>query len=527
MTPAETSLENLLEARTIALQKCESRFKNILSRNVDGVLIVDEDGVLRFLNPAAELMLGRKAEDISGQQVGFPVVIGEATEVDIFRGAGDSAIAEMRVVATEWDGSPARLASLRDITERARLSGEIAKLLVKEQNLRKQLELANKSKDEFIATLSHELRTPLSAVLAWTKILQGANSDAGTLSKGLAVIERNTKAQSRLIDDMLDVSRILAGKLRLEIKSIDLCEVVAAGVESVTPFAMAKGISLQQTCEPKFIRIEGDSGRLQQVIWNLLSNAIRHTPPGGKVAVVTTISDGIAQVVVEDSGEGLDPVLVPHLFERFRQGDSTTVRAHRGLGLGLSIVRSLIELHGGHVSAVSRGKGCGACFCIKIPLSTNNPRVMNIDSGADASLTCTLNGLRVLLVEDECDLREVLASIIRGHKASVTAVSSVQEALLALDRLMHDVIVSDIAMPGEDGYSLIRKVRLKMNHIPAAALSANASPEFAERAKAAGFQMFISKPWIRLIWCDLLHRWLPENSDQPTRWCQQRVRLTV
>ena len=489
-----TDLERMLETRTIALNKCESRFKNILSRSIDGVLIVDEDGVLRFLNPAAEQMLGRRAEDLNGHQIGFPVVIGEATEVDIFRGRGDGAIAEMRVVATEWDGLPARLASLRDVTERARLFGENSMLLMKEQNLRKQLEQANQSKDEFIATLSHELRTPLSAVLAWTKILQSTKADAAMLSKGLDVIERNTRAQNRLIDDMLDVSRILTGKLRLEIKPVDLGEVIVAAIESIAHSATKKGISIQQIRDPGSIQVDGDAERLQQVIWNLLSNAIRHTPAGGNVSVRTLITNGCAEVLVEDTGEGLDADLLPHIFERFRQGDSSTVRIHRGLGLGLSIVRSLVEMHGGNVRASSRGKGCGACFSVAVPLSARNSPVLNAASAACADPECNLNGVLVLLVEDELDLREVLAESIRAHKATVTAVASVQEALLALNRLKHDVLISDIAMPGEDGYSLIRKIRQEMNAIPAAALSANASPDHAERAKRAGYQMFISKP---------------------------------
>ena len=496
MSRTVTELENLLESRTTALQKCESRFKNILTRNVDGVMVVDDEGVLRFLNPAAENMLGRKAEDLFGHQVGFPLVIGEATEVDIFRGGSDSAVAEMRVVATEWDGQPARLASLRDVTERIRLSEQNTALLQKEQALRKQLEEASKTKDEFIATVSHELRTPLSAVLAWTKILQRAKFDAATISKGLAVIERNAKTQNRMIDDMLDVSRILIGKLRLDIQPVDLCKVVDAAIETINHSALEKGVSIKRIMDSTSIPVEGDPERLQQVVWNLLSNAIRHTPEGGNVLVRVHVSNGCAEVMVEDTGEGLDPELLPRIFERFTQGDSSTVRIHRGLGLGLSIVRSLTELHGGCVRASSRGKGCGSIFTVSIPITNiNSPVLKDVINASSVDLNDgTLNGIQILLVEDEPDLREILAESIRRHQAAVTAVESVEQALHALERRAFDVLISDIAMPIEDGYSLIRKVRLKHNNIPAAALSANARHSDIERAKTEGFQMFIPKP---------------------------------
>jgi signal transduction histidine kinase len=355
---------------------------------------------------------------------------------------------------------------------------------------------ANRLKDEFLATLSHELRTPLQPILTWSQLLREEAPDESALRRGLDVIERNARAQTRLIEDLLDVSRIISGKLVLEKCALRLGEVVAAAVEDAGPAAREKQIeiALEARADPW---LTGDPHRLRQVVGNLLSNAIKFTSEGGRVTVTLESGGGEAEVAVRDTGKGIDPEFLPHLFERFRQADSGTTRSQGGLGIGLAIARHLTELHGGSIRAESDGEGNGATFALRLPLgAVCEPRALpeapHPAPGAD------LGGVRILLVEDEADTREGLTLALAKQGASVEAVGSVREALEALDREVHQVLISDLAMPGEDGLSLIRRVRARSpetgGRIPAAALSAYVRPEERARAILAGFDCHVPKP---------------------------------
>jgi CheY-like chemotaxis protein len=375
-----------------------------------------------------------------------------------------------------------------------------------------QAEAASRAKDEFLMVVSHELRTPLNAILGWAALLQKqgaeAHPDIPSVRRGLTVIERNARAQARLIEDVLDVSRIITGKLKLRFETLDFAAVVVAAVDVVRPAAKAKGISLAVTCDPEHVVLRGDPDRLQQVVWNLTSNAVKFTPENGHVEVRLEQSGSMIRLIVEDSGPGIATDMLPHVFERFRQADSSTTRQHGGLGLGLAIVRHLVELHGGNVVAESNGPSLGARFIVAIPVPAVDllvPSSTVPSSGVTTSPTPphafpvqTLAGARTLLVEDDADARELVAEVLHAAGAAVTAVDGPLAALEALDRATFDVIVSDIGMARVDGYTLMRKVRTlpadRGGSTPAVALTAYAAREDARRALDAGFQAHLAKP---------------------------------
>lgn len=362
---------------------------------------------------------------------------------------------------------------------------------------------ANRLKDEFLATLSHELRTPLNAIVGWTQLLRMERLP-GEAVRGLDVIERNVKAQSRLIEDLLDVSRITTGKMRLNVRNILLAPIISATLDAIRPAAEAKGIELSFDFSQD-VRTVGDPDRLQQVVWNLLSNAVKFTP-AGRVHVTLDTVDSNARIRVVDSGNGIDPEFLRFVFDRFRQADSTTTRSHGGLGLGLTIVRHIVELHGGTVAASSAGTGKGSAFTVCLPMSappvsSASPRASQTAAAAPTprqDLPPTLDGKRVLLVDDEKDARDLLGEIVRRSKAEVATAGSVREAWECISRGLPDVLVCDLAMPEEDGYSLIRNLRqLPAEHggqTPAIALTAYAREEDRLRALTAGFQIHLTKP---------------------------------
>ena len=370
-------------------------------------------------------------------------------------------------------------------------------------------EAASCAKDEFLAMLSHELRTPLTAILGWARMLSAGQLDETNTARALETIERNAKAQSQLIEDILDVSRVITGKLRLEVQPIDLAAVIESAANGVLPAADSKGIRLQRVLDSGAGLVSGDPARLQQIVWNLLSNAIKFTPKGGRVQIRLERINSHVEIIVTDTGQGVSPDILPFIFERFRQADSTTTRAHSGLGLGLAIVRHLVEMHGGTVEAESGGAGQGATFTVKLPLmvvrsldirrARDAERVHPTASG-DMPFNCPpeLDGLRVLVVDDEEDTRVLLRMVLERCGASVTAVSSAQEALAALKQSRPDVLVSDLGMPEEDGYSLIKKVRALSaedgGQTPAAALTAYARVEDRLKVLNSGFQIHIPKP---------------------------------
>jgi CheY-like chemotaxis protein len=353
--------------------------------------------------------------------------------------------------------------------------------------------------------LSHELRTPLTSILGWSNLLTTDNLDEQESKRALEIIVRNARAQKQLIDDLLDISRIITGKLRLNVRPVELAPIIEAVVDGVRPAADSRKIHLQITLDPLISPVSGDPDRLQQIIWNLLSNAIKFTPRGGRVEVRLQRIHSHIEITISDTGQGITPEFLLHVFERFRQSDSSSTRRHGGLGLGLSIVSQLVELHGGTVTAQSRGEGEGTIFKVLLPLLSVHQEVSDVDMTRTliGSKTLTdwqpsLADLRVLVVDDEPDALELIAAVLVGRGAEVVSVESGGEALEEMERQRFDVLVSDIGMPLMDGYALIEKVRQlpveRGGRIPAAALTAYAGVEDRMRALSAGNQMHIPKP---------------------------------
>jgi signal transduction histidine kinase/ActR/RegA family two-component response regulator len=373
--------------------------------------------------------------------------------------------------------------------------------------LLEEAEAANRTKDEFLATMSHELRTPMTAILGWAQLMRSNMLKETDFSHALEIVERNARAQTKLIDDLLDISRIITGKLRLDVRVVDLAAVIEAVLDSLRPTAEARAIRLQPLLDPQAGPVSGDTDRLQQVVWNLVSNAIKFTPKGGRVQVMLARINSHVEITVSDSGKGISPEFLPHVFDRFRQADGSTTRRQGGLGLGLSIVRQLVELHGGMVSVESEGEGQGATFIVQLPLMATRrsdagaaTQRRHPTAGGDTSFDCppSLAGLRVLVVDDEPDTRGLLRKVLEGCGSEVTTAGSTAEAMEAIARAKPDVLISDIGMPEEDGYQLIGKMRALeaslADRIPAIALTAYARVEDRVRALNAGFQVHVPKP---------------------------------
>ncbi|MEH1775533.1 MAG: ATP-binding protein [Nostoc sp.] len=388
-----------------------------------------------------------------------------------------------------------------DIHEQKQILEERAHLLELEQIARAKAETANRIKDEFLAVLSHELRTPLNAILGWSKLLQTRRLDQKKTSEALASIERNATLQVQLIEDLLDISRILQGKLTLNITKINLESTILSALETMQLAAQTKLIKVNTAFEPDVGQVMGDSTRLQQVVWNLFSNAVKFTPKGGKVEVQLEQADGYAQIIISDTGKGISADFLPFVFDYFRQADSTSTRNFGGLGLGLAIVRNIIEMHGGMVKAESHGEGRGAIFTVSLPLLPDESPSLTDEQNYPALLApnaLSLTGIRVLVVDDDIDSRDFVAFVLEQDGAFVIAVSSAYEALETLAEVKPDVLVSDISMPDMDGYMLIHQVRTltpeQGGQIPAIALTAFARNDDQQEALKAGFQMHLPKP---------------------------------
>jgi signal transduction histidine kinase/ActR/RegA family two-component response regulator len=378
-------------------------------------------------------------------------------------------------------------------------------LLRGEQQARAAAEAANRAKDEFLAVVSHELRTPLNAVYGWARLLQAGQIRDEQAERALDAIVRNANAQVQLIDDLLDVSRVVSGKMRLDVRPVDLRTVIEGALDAVRPAAEAKAIRLQSVLDPRAAPITGDPGRLQQVIWNLLMNAVKFTPKDGRVQVHLQRVNSHVEIIVSDTGPGIAPDVLPFIFDRFRQADSSSTRAHSGLGLGLALVKHLVELHGGSVDAQSPGEGKGATFVVRLPLA-----IAEIPAGPRPRLHPTaqtievlppgprLDGLRVLVVDDDPDALNLASAILTDAGATVRTCLSAPEALAVLQPWRPHVLVSDIEMPGEDGYSLIRKVRAldseNGGNTPAVALTAYGRIQDRMLSLTAGYSMHVPKP---------------------------------
>lgn len=435
---------------------------------------------------------------------------------------GDVCATHSRVIPAESytalaDGDE-RLRAVLDLQQKAKwLEAEIAERkyaeerlrvsLAQEQIARSEAETANRMKDEFLATVSHELRTPLNAIIGWAQVLRSGRIDEATAARAVETIERNAKSQAQLIEDILDVSRAITGKLCLTLGSVDMASVINTAIDSMQLAADSKNLHLAVTLDPKARHTSGDANRLQQVVWNLLSNAIKFTPSGGRVEVRLERADSDLQITVSDTGQGISSDLLPFVFDRFRQGDGSSTRRHTGLGLGLAIVRHLVEMHGGTVQAESDGEGLGSRFTIRLPLASDHEQKGNRTrttaslpprEGLITRTAPSIKGLHVLLVDDDQDNLQLLSLTLAECGAEVQTARSVSEAFEVLQWYQPDVLVSDLAMPGEDGFSLIEKIRMletvSGHAIPAVALTAYARVEDRTRALSAGFNMFVPKP---------------------------------
>ncbi|MBW4575973.1 MAG: response regulator [Aphanothece sp. CMT-3BRIN-NPC111] len=539
-----------LAAVNAELKTSEERFRSLSACSPVGIFLSDITGRCTYTNPRCQAICGFTLEESleagwlqsvhpeDRQQVlaNWSAYTREGKEYsDEFRFLSPEGIVRW----THFRSSPmlsdrgelvGYVGTVEDITERKQ--GEEARAeFIREQSARQQAEAANRMKDEFLATLSHELRTPLNSMLGWARLLRTRKFDENTTARALETIERNAKLQAQLIEDILDVTRIIQGKVRLNFRSVNLVNVIETAIDGLRPAAEAKAINLELSLanleggdsdnspessapskltnilkskipNPKF-SVSGDSDRLQQVVWNLLSNAIKFTPEGGKVEVQLESASSYVQIKVRDTGIGITPQFLPYIFDRFRQADSTTTRSQGGLGLGLAIVRNLVELHCGNIYADSKGAGQGATFTVKLPLAgcqisdAEKAHPMESDVVAIANLP-SLKRLQVLVVDDDTDTRDFMTTVLEQYEAQVTAVASVSEAMEALEQLRPDVLVSDIGMPGEDGYGLISKVRAleeeRGGRMPALALTAYARVEERTHALKAGFQMHMTKP---------------------------------
>ncbi|HEX8652496.1 MAG TPA: ATP-binding protein [Pyrinomonadaceae bacterium] len=512
-----------LEAAVRATQLSEERFRQLSEATFEGVA-VHENGQLIDANQALASMFGYTLSEVVGINAlnliapesqalvmkNIQSKDGKSFEATGLRKDGATFSIEICGKAIEQQGRWLNVMAIRDISERRQAEKERAQL-IHEQAARAEAEAANRTKDEFLATISHELRTPLTSIRGWSHMLRSGQVPDDLLERGLEIIERKAITQGQLINDLLDVSRIITGKLRLEARLVEVTSLVEMAVDGVRPLADEKSIRLQTSLDATRTPVLGDPERLQQVMWNLLSNAIKFTPEGGLVEVKLAQTDSHAEITISDTGIGIDMNFLPHVFDRFRQADSSSTRAYGGLGIGLAIVKHLVELHSGTVKVESGGSGQGTTFTVKLPLVVADvPQVSTPDGVAETSTPQALGsghsiseekpeikGVRVLVVDDDEDTCKMLDMVLRKRGAEVKVACTAQQAFSALE-WEPDVLVSDIGMPGEDGYELISKVRRcgleRGRQIPAIALTAYARSEDRLRALSAGYQIHLPKP---------------------------------
>ena len=507
--------------------KRESSLLHALMDNIpDAIYFKDTEGRFTRVNRHAPYRGGRAPEEVVGKtdfdffveeharaayedeqrivRTGEPIV--DKEEREVYPDGSTTWLSTTKVPVLDDEGRVTGIVGIsRDITERKR--AEEARIeLAREQSARAEAEAANRLKDEFLATLSHELRTPLTAILGWARMLADGYVGEEKWDEAVGVICRNAKSQAQLVEDLLDVSRIITGKLRIDVRPVELAAVVEAAVTVVRPAAAAKGVQLQAAYDPGEGMISGDPDRLQQVVWNLLSNAVKFTPSGGRVQVRLRRSDSRIEISVSDTGQGIAAEFRPYVFDRFRQADMGTTRRHGGLGLGLAIVRHLVELHGGAVEAESPGEGLGATFTVSLPAtacrdagpSVGGAQAAPPGGGGKPYELPSLEGVRVLTVDDEADARKLVAEVLGRCGAEVRAASSAGEAFVLLQAWRPHVLLSDIGMPGADGYVLISRVRALPAELgggtPAAALTAYAGAEDHARVLSSGYQRHVAKP---------------------------------
>ncbi|BDI15285.1 hypothetical protein ANSO36C_10870 [Nostoc cf. commune SO-36] len=532
LTPLRNSNQNIEGVITVSrditehkraeksLRESEARFRRLFESNLIGVAFWNLDGFIVDANDAFLQLTGYTRDEFAtlGRINWRELTPAEYKHLDDralleVQATGVSRVYEKEYVQRNGKRVPIVLgiallddskdngvAFLLDITQRKSFEKECSNLLQRERTARQQAEIANKIKDEFLAVLSHELRTPLNSILGWSKMLRTRNFDEKTTNRALETIERNAKLQTQLIEDLLDVSRILQGKLNLNICPVSLVMVVEAALETVQLAAQAKSIQIQTIFDPRLGQVMGDPNRLQQVVWNLLSNAVKFTPAGGRVEIRLMEVGNQAQIQVSDTGKGISPEFLPYVFDYFRQADGTITRTFGGLGLGLAIVRKVVEMHGGIVQAESSGEELGATFTVELPLLVRSEQLRHEEneSSSCAPDSPLPSDTQILVVDDEPDIRDLITFILQDYGVQVTAVASAEEALQALSESIPDILISDIGMPKTDGYMLMREVRSRSpgqgGDVPAIALTAYAGEMNQQQALAAGFQMHISKP---------------------------------
>jgi PAS domain S-box-containing protein len=523
-----------------ALAEREAHMAALVESSDDAIISKSLESIIRSWNAGAERLFGYTADETIGQSILMLIPpdrqseeaeilrrlrIGERIEhfesvrlnksgehIDVSLTISPVKDASGRIIGaskiarniTRQKRAERELQAAKDLADRA--NREKDELLLSERAARTELETANRIKDEFLATLSHELRTPLNAVLGWSQLLTHTALPPDA-AEGIQIIERNARAQAQIIDDLLDMSRIISGKIRLDVERLELSTVITAAIETVRTAADAKGVRLLATIDSTAGLVSGDANRLQQVFWNLLTNAVKFTPRGGRVQVVLERVHSQVQVSVIDTGEGIDPVFLPHVFDRFRQADAGTTRRHGGLGLGLAIVKQLVELHGGSIKVKSAGVGAGSTFTVTLPLSPLQPppdfakqpgASTRTSIALSSDVSDRLAGIKVLVVDDEPDARNLIKRLFEERDAVVTTAASADEAVQLVRSERPNVLISDIGMPGEDGYALIRRVRKlpkdQGRDTPALALTAYARAEDRMKAVMAGFQQHVVKP---------------------------------
>ncbi|HEY0404754.1 MAG TPA: PAS domain S-box protein [Pyrinomonadaceae bacterium] len=508
------------ESSEAALRESNNVLRAVTEGTPDAIFVKDLEGRYIMVNSAFAGFLGKSATEIIGksdtelylpetarQFIADDRQVLSTGETRTFEGvARGPGITQMylvtKAVYRDHQGQVIGIIGIsHDITERKRAE-EQRIAFAREQQARKDAEEANRIKDEFLTTLSHELRTPLTSILGWTQLLNTGQLDDEKRARALAVIERNARAQRQLIDDLLDISRIVTGKIRLDARPTNLALIIEAAVDSIRPVAASRKIQLQLALEARGLKVEGDHHRLQQVIWNLLTNALKFTPEEGRIGVRLERAGDEARITITDTGEGISAEFLPFVFERFRQANSSTTREYSGLGVGLALVQYLVKLHGGTAQVESPGEGQGTTFTINLPLipeqqAEANARPVNVEA-TPASCLEEIEGLRVLVVDDDVDSCEIIGLALRGCGVEVRLANSAAEALKVMEHWSPELLLSDIGMPEEDGYDLLRQVRLlppeRGGQIPAIALTAYATDADRERALAAGFQLHVVKP---------------------------------
>jgi PAS domain S-box-containing protein len=506
----------------------QARLAGIIASATDAIITIDAEHRVTMFNAAAEAMFGCSAEAVIGgtldrfiperfrakhpdhiRAFGATGIstrqMGGERVLAALRASGEEFPMEARISQIEVGGEKLYTVIIRDITLRKRAEAERDELLVRERAARAEAETANRAKDSFLAMISHELRTPLSPILAWSRMLRQGKVDEEKTRRALDVIERSARTQAQLIEDMLDVSRIISGKLRMQVRPVPIQPVIENAVETVRPAAEAKNVRLHVVLDTDVGPVLGDAERLQQVVWNLLSNAVKFTPKGGRVQVALERVNSHVEIAVADNGQGIRPETLPFIFERFRQGETGTTRTHGGLGLGLAIVKHILEAHGGTIHAESAGEGKGAVFTVKLPLAVartadeperRHPTAVEANGRVDDRYP-SLEGVRVLVVDDEPHSNEVVSTLLGSCGAEIRVAVSAAQARELLGRWTADVLVSDIGMPGEDGYEFIAKLRAQAGpvaQIPAVALTAYASRDDRIGLLSAGFQAHVPKP---------------------------------